>query len=253
MDYAQARLQARFGERPDESAWRKLDAAREPAAALEIARSSGLAQWVAGIDADANRHAMEIALRTCWRECISEISSWMPRSWQPAMRWTLWLVDLPALCYLARGEPPLPWMLRDPVLQVYARAAPQARETMLRKDCCVFLGAMWKVSVGPVTPTSPPLSHIRGAWLDEWRRRWPQPGDAELLDDLARLLDAATRQPASPMARSDLLRELRHLFRRSVLRPAAAFTYLAIAALDVERLRARLLIDALVREGIVAS
>ncbi|HEY5293647.1 MAG TPA: hypothetical protein VIJ43_15180, partial [Burkholderiales bacterium] len=63
MDYAQARLQARFGERPDESTWQKLESAPEPAAALEIARSSGLRRWVAGITPDSDSHAIEIALR----------------------------------------------------------------------------------------------------------------------------------------------------------------------------------------------
>src|ERR1035437_5461362 len=121
MDYAQSRLQARFGDRPDESLWQQLEAVPEPYTALELARSSGLKRWVAGIALHADRHAIEIALRACWRECVSEIASWMPFSWQPALLWTRELVDLPALGYLARGGAPLPWMFYDPVLKVYAR------------------------------------------------------------------------------------------------------------------------------------
>jgi hypothetical protein len=40
--------------------------------------------------------------------------------------------------------------------------------------------------------------------------------------------------------RSALERELRRLFRKSALRPETAFCYLALVALDLERLRAAL-------------
>ena len=39
MDYAQARIQARFGERPDESTWQAIRSTQGPAALLEVARS----------------------------------------------------------------------------------------------------------------------------------------------------------------------------------------------------------------------
>lgn len=252
MDYAQARLQARFGERPDESVWQKLEAAPEPAAALEIARSSGLRRWVAGITPHADSHAIEIALRACWRECVSEIASWMPGRWQPALLWTRGLVDLPALCYLGRGGAPLPWMLRDPVLQAYARADPKTLEAMLREACGAFPGAAGEEPGGTVLPDSPYPSHTRQAWLDEWRRRWPRWSDAASLEDLARLFDAAMKQPAA-MGRHDLARKLRRLFRRSVLHPVVAFIYIAFVTLDIERLRAGLLKHALAREGVIAS
>ena len=84
MDYAQARLQARFGERPDESLWRMLENAAEPAALLEIAAASGLRRWIAGIGASSESHAIETALRARWRDCVAEVTSWMPPAWQPA-------------------------------------------------------------------------------------------------------------------------------------------------------------------------
>lgn len=252
MEYAQARLQARFGERADESVWQKIEAAPESSVALEIARSSGLRRWVVEITPLTDNHAIEIALRARWRECVSEVGSWMPRRWQPALQWTRGLADLPALCYLARGGLPLPWMLRDPVLQAYARADAKIREARLRQDCRPLLASageatgLAELSAGTLPP------HIRDAWLDEWRRRWPRWGDTASLDDLARLFEAAMRQPAA-MGRRDLARKLRSLFRRSVLVPVAAFIYVAFVALDIERLRAALLKHALAHEGVLAS
>lgn len=252
MDYAQARLQARFGERPDESLWRKLEAAPEPAAALEIALSSGLERWVAGIAPHADSHEVEITLRARWRDCVSEVSAWMPGRWQPALLWTRDLAHLPAFCYLARGGTPLPWMRRDPVLQSYARADPEKREAMVRESCRSFLGLAGEDAGRTDLPANPLPAQIREAWLKEWRRRWPRWGDTSSLEDLARLIEAAMRQPAA-MGRHDLARKLRSLFRRSALLPAAAFIYVAFAALDIERLRAGLLKHALARERVVAT
>ncbi|MBI4291938.1 MAG: hypothetical protein HY661_10700 [Betaproteobacteria bacterium] len=252
MDYAQARLQAQFGERPDESVWQKLEAAPEPSVALEIARSSGLRRWVAGITPHADSHAIEIALRAGWRECVSEIATWMPGRWQPALLWTRGLVDLPALWHLGRGGAPLPWVLRDPVLQVYARADPKTLEVMLREACGASLGSAREDAGGTVLPDSACPSHILQAWLDEWRRRWPRRSDTASLEDLARLFDAAMKQPAA-MGRNDLARKLRSLFRRSVLHPVAAFIYIAFVTLDIERLRAGLLKHRLARDGVIAS
>lgn len=252
MDYAQSRLQSRFGERPDELLWQKLEAAPEPVAALEIARSCGLRRWVVGIAPHADSHEMEIALRARWRECVTEIASWMPSRWQPALLWTRGLVDLPALCYLARGGAPLPWMFSDPVLQVYARADSIARETMLREDCRAFMGSSFDAPGRAALPASPCPSQICQAWLDEWRRRWPRWSDTDSLENLARLFDAAMKQPAV-IGRPELLRKLHSLFRCSVLRPVVVFIYIAFAALDIERLRAGLLQHALAREGIITS
>jgi hypothetical protein len=251
MDYAQARLQARFGERPDESVWQKLEAAQGPGAALEIARAAGLRRWVAGITPQADSHTIEIALRARWRESVSEIASWMPERWQPALLWTRGLVDLPALWYLGRGGAPLPWMLRDPVLHAYARADRKTLDAALRQACGAFLGSASEDAGGALADNAFP-SHIRQAWLDEWRRRWPRWSDAASLDGLARLFDAAMKQPAAT-GRHELARKLRSLFRRSVLHPVVAFIYVAFVTLDIERLRAGLMKHALAREGVSAS
>ena len=252
MDYAQSRLQSRFGEFPDELLWQQLEGVSEPGAALEIAQSCGLRRWVVGIAPQAEIHEIEIALRARWRECVTEIASWVPCGWQPALLWMRELTDLPALCYLARGRAPLHWMFGDPVLQVYAQADSITRETMLREDCRAFMGSSFEILDDAVLQAMPGPSRIGQAWLDEWRRRWPRWRDTESLEDLVRLVDNAMKQPVA-ISRPVLLRQLRSLFRRSVLQPVVVFIYIALAALALQRLRAGLLAHALTQDGVVAA
>jgi hypothetical protein len=252
MDYAQSRLQSRFGELPDELLWQKLEAAPGPAGALEIAQACGLKRWVVGITPHANSHEIEIALRARWHDCVTEIASWMPCRWHPALLWVRELADLPALCYLARGAAPLPWMFDDPVLNVYARADSIARETLLREDLRACMGSSTETLDQAVLQAMPGPSQISQAWLEEWRRRWPRWSDTASFDHLVRLFDAAMKQPAV-LGRTELLRKLRTLFRCSVLHPVVVFIYIAFAALDVQRLRAGLLKHFMAHEGIISS
>ncbi len=243
MDYAQARLQARFGERPDESVWRRLADARGPAALLEIARASGLRRWIAGIEASSDHHWIEISLRVRWRECVAETASWMPERWQPAVLWTAVLADLPALCRLARGEARLEWMRRDPALGPYAAAQDNELQAKLRQDALAFAGAPDGASFELL---------VRRAWREEWRRRWPRRGDAQALEDLAELMESRFVEPMAA-GRHEFLRRLRAQFRRSTLRPGAAFAFLAFSALDIEHLRAELLARVLLDKAGLAS
>lgn len=252
MDYAQSRLQARFGEFPDEILWQKLEAVPEPAGALEIACSCGLRRWVAGIAPNADKHEIETALRARWRECVTEIASWVPERWQPALLWTRELADLPALLYLARGAAPLPWMFGDPSLQAYARIDEARRATLLREDCRAIRGSPLEALDRALLPARPGPSQISQAWLIEWRRRWPGWSGTAALENLARLFDAASRQPALA-GRADLVRKLHSLFRRSVLEPVVVFIYIAFAALDIQRLRAALLKPLLADAGLIPS
>lgn len=252
MDYALSRLQARFGEFPDELLWQRLEGSPEPAATLAIAESCGLRRWVAAITPHADKHEIEIALRARWRDCVSEIACWMPSNWQAALLWTRELADLPALMYLAQGGAPLPWMFGDPVLQVYARADSATRETMLREDERILIGSSFEALDASVPITMPGPSPISQAWLAEWRRRWPRWIDTAALEELARLFDSAMKQPAL-LGRPELVRKLRILFRRSALHPVLVFIYIAFAALTLQRLGAGLMKHALAHEGIIPS
>jgi hypothetical protein len=90
-------------------------------------------------------------------------------------------------------------------------------------------------------------------WRTEWRRRLPRSHrrEAPLLDELARVLsrhvaDMRAAQPgdATPIVRA-LAARLERLYRRAVLEPTAAFAYLALAALDLGRLRGEIVRRAL--------
>ena len=254
MDYAQARIQARFGERPDESTWQAIGSAHGPAALLEVARARGLRRWIAGLDASSGTHVIEISMRAGWREFVLELSSWMPPEWRPATLWLSGLVDLPALCHLARGEALLPWMSQDPILRPYCIADVAERRARLGQDIPAFM---------EVQPESEPAaaggphaddfeSQVRRAWYGHWRRLWPARREAGSIDRLVALVEAGSREPVST-GQQALLRRLRALFRDLTLRPAAAFVFLALVAVDIARLRAELLKHVLLRESGLAS
>jgi hypothetical protein len=252
VDYAQARIQARFGERPDESTWQAIGSTHGPAALLEVARSCGLRRWTAGLDASSGTHAIEISMRAGWRECVLELSSWMPPKWRPATLWLSGLVDLPALCHLARGEALLPWMSQDPILRPYCIADVGERRTRLRQNVLAFIESQPAFADAPDTPGNDFESQVRRAWYQQWRRLWPARREAGSLDRLVALVEAGTREPVST-GQQALLRRLRALFRDLTLRPAAAFVFLALVAVDIARLRAELLRHVLLRESGLAS
>lgn len=259
MEYAQARVQARFGERPSELSWRRLEAVRGMPAFLEAAREAGLRRWVAGLEERSGSHGIEIALRERVRSTIREVAGWMPEEWRAAAMWTLHLVNLPALVHLARGRPPFPWMQEDPVLRRYAGGDADERRAALGNEPELdFLAPalLGDAARAPAPGAVPGASAVRDAWLKRWKSLWPETGE-EARESVARLelcvernLRALPRSPldegAVPM--SILEQQLRRLFRSSSLLPAAAFAYLAIAALDLQRLRRALLLRALFPE-----
>jgi hypothetical protein len=257
VEYAQARIQARFGERPAESSWRRLEAVRGMPAFLEAAREAGLRRWVAGLEERSGSHGIEIALRERLRSTIREVAKWMPDEWRAAAMWTLHLVDLPALVHLARGHPPLPWMTEDPVLRRYAAGGADERRAALAPELDFLAPALLRDAARAPAPAEVPgASAVRDAWLKRWRSLWPETGE-EARASVARLercvehnLTALARSSRDEGAASMPLfeRQLRRSFRSSSLLPAAAFAYLAIAALDLQRLRRALLLLALFPE-----
>jgi hypothetical protein len=82
------------------------------------------------------------------------------------------------------------------------------------------------------------------SWRREWWRRAPRAarGD-ELLRTLERWL--AQHRAVRVEPRRALCLRLEALYRRATLDPAAAFVFLALSALDVERLRGELVVRAL--------
>ena len=236
LEYAQARLSARYGQRPDEIAWRRIEHLRELPALLDAARISAFGVWLAGIDSMSTAHQIECILRDHWRSLVAEVAAWMPDEWQPAVRWCAVATDLPVVAHLARGDAALAWMPDDAVY---------------RELCALEVGLGAAPAEGHFAPfrtawTEP--IRLGNAWRAEWRRRLPAGGGDEvtLLDEVARVLRrhlAAFRDPSVrdgwPLRRA-LEARLALLFRRAMLDPAAAFIFLALTALDLERLRGEL-------------
>ena len=253
MDYAQARLQARFGSRPVRAEWQRLDSIGEIGAFLEAAKRAGLGRWLAGLDEHAGMHRVEIALRERLRDCIRELASWMPSNWQSAMLWTSHLVDLPALVHLARGGSEVAWMRSDPVIGAYLSGnATDKRHAILsaaqRKVLVVVGSANGKEGLPAGLPSG--VAAALKAWTALWLEMWPRRGSEErtsvtqLMHRVGAHLQAfetASSTQDSPVLRRDLEEALRRDLRRSTLLPGAAFAYLAISALDLERVRSMIL------------
>lgn len=244
LAYAQVRLQARYAQAPDEGGWAALRSAVHFATLLERARETKLRPWVAAFSDTSSAHEIELALREQLRRIIEDIADWLPRPWTPAVLWTKRLVDLPALAYLMRVEPAHAWMFQDPALKDFSIDDMTARRGALSRADTGALISAWEAGQ--------PLHLV---WLREWRRRWPWVPSAEgrQLNHLAALLqrhvDAFASTPLQDawQQRRALQDRLRHIFRRDFLAPSAAFAYLAIAALDFERLRAELMSSLLFR------
>lgn len=232
MEYAQARMQARHGKRPDETLWRQLGGYRDFADYLAAVRATGLARWVTGIDVADGPHAIERSLRRQWRNACAEVAHWLPLEWRAAVEWAAQLIDLPAHAYLAQDGRPPEWILQDPGLApLTALTAPAS------------------------TPPNKLALRDRHAWLAAWRTRWPthDTDQARQLERLtahieAHLATLAESDPASAWeTRRALGRWVAQVFRACAGQPPAAFAHLVLQALDLERLRAGLLDRALQR------
>ncbi|HUP06197.1 MAG TPA: hypothetical protein VMU47_03550 [Caldimonas sp.] len=238
LEYAQARIGARQGERLRESDWQRIEVLRDLGPLLDMVRGTSLRPWVAGIDASSDAHRIESALRARWRAIVAEAAGWMPARWRPAVSWWTSLPELAPLQHLARGDEPPAWMRDDETWRDICAAAPAARAARLAE--------------GPLAPLAPAWSApqtLAHAWQAEWRRRWPdgQRNVDELLEPVAfawimrgKPIGVATGHEAW-LRRGSLRSRLALLMRRATLRPAAAFIHLVLCAIDLEQLRAELL------------
>jgi hypothetical protein len=236
LEYAQARLSARFGTRPDELAWRRIEHLRELPALIDAARTGALHVWMAGIGPMSTPHEIDRHIRERWREQVREVAAWMPDAWQPAVAWCAVIADLAVCAHLARGGAPAAWMADD---ELYC--------DLCERDST---GARTAPPAGPLAPLAAAWAEsdrIGRIWLREWQRRLPHGALEEtLLRELVRAIAvhlALFRDPA--LADGEALRRalavrLTLLFRRAMLDPAAAFVYLALIAQDGERLRGEL-------------
>ncbi len=216
--------------------WRRIEGLRDLAPMLDAARATGLRRWLLGIGAASTVHEVELSLRGHWRALVDEVASWMPAAWHAAIAWCGVWPDLALLQHLARGGTAPQWMQEDAWWHDMAAAESQ--------ECIAVLGSGPFAALAPAWPVPQAMARV---WHDEWRRRLPASGFDEILLQLQRTLreHAQAFEQALPtqgwQQRAALRAKLTLLWRRATLDPAAAFIHLALAALDLERLRAELM------------
>jgi hypothetical protein len=232
--YAQARVQARFARLPSEGEWQRLAASRTLAAFLEDARTGVLRVWIKGFSGQSDTHDLEVGVRGLYREAVDEVASWVPRSWRDAVSWTRWLILLPLVERTRNGGAMPHWVSRDPWLRtLLGDDGSLDRERMSAAGGDSLLGA----ELDPLA-----------VWTIHWRRQWPRStgrsrANLEKLAELVQVHVAGFQRLTTDTAwsaRQRLREELRLGFHQRMLQPAVPFIYLALVALDLERLRAAL-------------
>ena len=220
--YLQARVQAHYALLPDDRLWLHLSALKELASFMEEVRSTQLAQWIFGLSSHSSAEEIESHMHRRFGDSVTETARWFGAEWRSAVRWLATLGELPALEHALRSN-----------------TVPATTET---EPELLELAKLTHRDLG-----------LRRAWIRSWRSRWPALSrrDRQGVESLVEILERHWQQfPLLPVdatwnARRDLEARMRLFFRSHLLQPAAAFAYLALVALCLERLRAELLHRAL--------
>ncbi len=236
--YAQARIQARYARRVPEVVWLQLRGAQTFQRYLEAVRGTALAPWVANLSGASDVHDVEHSMRGTLYSTIRELSRWVPEPWVDAVLWVHWLVYVPALRYLLEGAPIPEWMHEGHRLRPFLQESAEDRARAIEAAGGDMLVLAWRRG-----------EPIEDGWLRGWRALWPARRGAagDVLDGLSEMLlqhvrqfPEGTSETAWP-ARRALEVRLERLFRRHAMQPVVVFVYLALVALDLERLRSELL------------
>ena len=222
IGYAQARIQARYALLPNESLWLHMGALNELASFIEAARSTSIAHWVKGLSVTNTATEIENSIRRTMDTTISETASWFSPAWQPAFAWLSTLSDLPELQYVSRKSLPAEGRVSDLLMAKLSDSDYEDDELL------DLLVAIWR-------STWPKVSRENSQGLETL---------LEMLVQHRRIFPTLTAEP-SWAARQELETRLRFFFRRHILQPSMAFTYLSLVALSLERLQAELLHRAL--------
>jgi hypothetical protein len=241
--YAQARVQARLGQRLAEEGWRLLESSLGAPQYLTSVRGTSLAPRVQQFTPAASPHAIDRSLRAEWRAEVAATCRWVPDRWRDAVDWTTWIPYLDAVAYLLRDGPVLDWMRDDPVLADVAIADPESRRLAI--DASPFA----------VLARDGAEAALRERWLARWRSLWPSTSTAEAsglrrfaagleeFGDTSRRSDATPRDRAE--ARAHLAFRAARMLRQQDQQPVIVFCHLLLVALDLLRLRDGLLRRAL--------
>lgn len=229
LGYAQARMQARHGQRPTPAMWEALAATAAYRAYLEQARAAGLRPWLHNLSAISPPHDIDRLLRAALCARIEEVARWLPRRWRAAVHWTAVLADVPALAHLLGGGESCDWMREDPVLQALAAAERGERAALLAR--------------GPLAPLARTGGSFVERWFAEWTARLPplsvtdRAGVGRLVARLR--LDLTEAPPPADDARLETWLTLE--FHRHAPGPVAVCCHLLLLGLDFVRLRGALM------------
>jgi len=245
--YAQARIQARVSALPVEGDWQRLSGARSLSGYLEEARTGTLRTWVEGFSAQSNCHDLERGLRAQFLDAVEQTATFVPRPWREAVLWWRWLPLLPLFAHARAGRMLPPWTRHD-----YRLAG--LLDDQSRFDAAALRRRGIDVLVDPsavAAHAKPERSDdLLALWVLLWRARWPSLARADrarldaLIDRLHQHVGAFTA--SAPDKTWNLRRALRDRLRldlhRQLMQPTVIFLYLAMVAVDLERLR-RALVD----------
>lgn len=233
---AQARAQARLGGRLAPAAWQVLDATESLSQYLHAARTTALRKHVQSLTAASSPHGIERSLRRDWRTEVDGAASWVPERWRPAIAWTAWLSDLPAIAALGRGGELLPWMADDLALAPFAVDDAAIRQHEIK---AADLGALID------------RDDILAAWRQHFESLWPA-GDPDLgrLRDFIDRVEGYRSEPGpAGRAQTTSLEPLEllagRLIRQNLRQTVTVLSHLLLVALDLGRLRGGLVRRAL--------
>ena len=177
--YATARIAARFGARPQDADWHRIELQRALAALLEAARGTPLARHTAGVASGQDVHAIAAVLRGHRRALAREIGDWMPARWRPALAWLAVAPDLPVCAHLADGRPPRPWMRDDAVYGALLAAGNDAGPD----DAPARAGRVAPdAALAALAAAGSDASPVGDRWRAEWHRRLPQAASPTLAE-----------------------------------------------------------------------
>lgn len=233
--YAQARIQARNGQRLTPGTWQSLEASQELPHYLHALRATSLKPWIIQLTENADAHLIERSLRETWRGQVQQLTTWVPKRWRQALLWLRTLPDLPSVVHLLRDGLVFPWLREDPALQPVAVADADSRWQALSTTELAPLATMRTDNLTPVT-----------AWRAHWRCLWPgvtsQYAGLDKLEQYfnehIEILQSADPTSAETITlREQLEQRLAKVLRSRQQLPAAVFSYAGLLALDLQRLR----------------
>ena len=234
FEFAQARIQGRLARLPTDGLWLRLASQKGLPAYLESARPTPLGPWLASFSSASDAHEIDRTVREHFASAVEEVARWVPEPWAPAVRWTRWLPYLPDVRALLRDAG-----LSGAEAEVAGLPVPRPGAEHGLGVWAMRAGLEWFAGVD--TAGRDPVE----AWLEGWRALWP-PCDETCAASLESLVTLLRRHgQAFPLlsdhagwtSRRTLVQQARFLFRRHSGEPAAAFAYLTLVALALEKLR----------------